>query len=80
MTPKAEFFGRIEDYCLNLLDAKEKQEFERELTTNEELREEVQLHKDIQAAVLEMDVQTLKGTLDEIYLENVVTQTKNGSF
>lgn len=80
MTPKAEFFGRIDDYCLNLLDAKEKQEFERELATNEELREEVQLHKDIQAAVLEMDVQTLKGALDEIYQENVVPQSKNGSF
>lgn len=80
MTPKAEFFGRIEDYCLNLLDAKEKQEFEQELATNEELREEVQLHKDIQAAVLEMDVIDLKGTLDEIHKENVVESPGNGSF
>ncbi len=80
MTPKAEFFGRIEDYCLNLLDANEKQEFERELTTNEELREEVQLHKDIQAAVLELDVQNLKSTLNEIHKENVVTPKENGSF
>ena len=80
MTPKAEFFGRIEDYCLNLLDANEKQEFERELTTNEELREEVQLHKDIQAAVLELDVQNLKVTLNEIHKENVVAQSENGSF
>lgn len=80
MTPKAEFFGRIDDYCLNLLDAKEKQEFERELATNEELREEVQLHKDIQAAVLEVDVNDLKGTLEEIYHENVVTQAKEGAF
>jgi len=80
MTPKAEFFGRIEDYCLNLLDAKEKQEFERELATNEELREEVQLHKDIQDAVLEMDVLDLKGTLEEIHKENLVESPSNGSF
>jgi len=80
MTPKAEFFGRIEDYCLNLLDAKEKQEFERELATNDELREEVQLQKDIQNAVLEMDVIDLKGTLEEIHKENLVEKPSNGSF
>jgi len=80
MTPKAEFFGRIEDYCLNLLDAKEKKEFERELATNEELREEVKLHKDIQDAVLELDVLDLKGTLEEIHQENLVENPSNGSF
>lgn len=80
MTPKAELFGRIEDYCLNLLDAKEKREFERELATNEELREEVQLQKDIQTAILEMDVIDLKGTLEEIHNENVVETPENGSF
>ena len=80
MTPKAEFFGRIEDYCLNLMDANEKREFERELTANEELREEVKLHKDIQSAILELDVQNLKVTLNEIHKENVVPHFENGSF
>ena len=47
MTPKTELFGRIEDYCLELLDAQETREFEKELEFNQDLREEVELHKDI---------------------------------
>ena len=80
MTPKTELFGRIEDYCLNLLDAKEKQDFENELAHNEELREEVKLHKDIQDAVLELDVLALKGSLDKIQKENPVNYSENGTF
>ena len=80
MTPKTELFGRIEDYCLNLMDAREKQEFERELTLNEELREEVQLQKDIQDAILELDVLALKGSLDKIQRENTIVSSDNGTF
>lgn len=80
MTPKTELFGRIEDYCLNLLDAKEKEEFERELTLNEELREEVKLHKEIQDAVLELDVLALKGSLEKIQRENIINDSENGTF
>ncbi len=80
MTPKTELFGRIEDYCLNLLDAREKQEFENELAHNEELREEVKLHKEIQDAVLELDVLALKGSLDKIQRENPTAQDENGTF
>lgn len=80
MTPKNEFFKRIENYCLDLLDAKEKAEFEKELTTNEELREELQLHRDIQNAVVELDVLTLRDTLDEIQKENVIPHPDTGSF
>jgi len=80
MTPKTELFGRIEDYCLNLMDAKEKEEFENELALNEELRNEVKLHQDIQDAVLEMDVLALKGSLEKIQKENPVNYSENGTF
>jgi len=80
MTPKTELFGRIEDYCLNLLDAREKQEFEKELALNEELREEVKLHKEIQDAVLELDVLALKGSLEKIQREIPISQEEKGAF
>ena len=80
MTPKTELFGRIEDYCLNLLDAREKEDFEKELTLNEELRDEVKLHHDIQDAVLELDVIALKASLEKIQRENTLNSFENGSF
>ncbi|WP_321372969.1 tetratricopeptide repeat protein [uncultured Draconibacterium sp.] len=80
MTPKAELFGRIEDYCLELLNNQEREEFEKELELNQELREEVELHKNIQSAVLEMDVLDLKGKLDEIQSNSTKNGKLNGSF
>ena len=68
MTPKAELFGRIEDYCLDLLNNQERKEFEKELELNQELRDEVELHKNIQNAILEVDVLDLKGKLEKIQL------------
>lgn len=80
MTPKAELFGRIEDYCLELLDAQEKLEFEAELELNEELREEVELHKNIQDAITELDVLNLKSKLENIQFESKPTTSTNKSF
>ncbi len=80
MTPKTELFGRIEEYCLELLDAKEKLEFEQELEINEELRAEVELHKNIQAAVTELDILNLRGKLDNILDENKPATSIIGSF
>uniref|UniRef100_UPI00321704F2 tetratricopeptide repeat protein n=1 Tax=uncultured Draconibacterium sp. TaxID=1573823 RepID=UPI00321704F2 len=80
MTPKVELFGRIEDYCLELLDAQERIEFEKELEFNEELRDEVELHKNIQAAITEMDVLDLKSKLENIQSENKPESSINGSF
>ncbi|MCY1722790.1 hypothetical protein OU798_20755 [Prolixibacteraceae bacterium Z1-6] len=80
MTPKAELFGRIEDYCLELLDAQERIEFEKELEFNEELRDEVELHKNIQAAITEMDVLDLKSKLEDIQSKNKPNSSINGSF
>ncbi len=80
MTPRTELFGRIEDYCLDLLDAQEKLEFEQTLKFDQELREEVELHKNIQAAITELDVLYLKGKLEEIDKENKPDTSINGSF
>nr|WP_319509660.1 tetratricopeptide repeat protein [uncultured Draconibacterium sp.] len=80
MTPKAELFGRIEDYCLDLLNNQEREEFEKELELNQELREEVELHKNIQSAVLEMDVLDLKGKLEEIQITSNQNGKLDGSF
>jgi anti-sigma factor RsiW len=80
MTRKANFFGRIDDYCLDLLDPKEREEFDKALANSEELREEVKLHKEIQEAILELDVNKLKTTLEEIYLETKTPKTKNAPF
>ncbi|WP_297089566.1 tetratricopeptide repeat protein [uncultured Draconibacterium sp.] len=80
MTPKAELFGRIEDYCLDLLNNQEREEFENELEFNQELRDEVELHKNIQSAVLEMDVLDLKGKLEEIQTESTQNGKIDGSF
>jgi len=80
MTPKTELFGRIEDYCLDLLDAQEKFEFEQALKFDQELRDEVELHKNIQAAITELDVLDLRGKLVEIDKENNPNTSINGSF
>ena len=75
MIPKAEFFEWIEDYCLKNLGENEKLQFETELKHNRELREEVELFKELQSAMIEEDVINLREQLKEI------TQDKeNGSF
>ncbi|MEN8116889.1 MAG: hypothetical protein ABFS16_07915 [Bacteroidota bacterium] len=79
MTPKAELFGRIEDYCLEQLDAKQKLEFEKELEFNEDLKEEVELQKEIQAAITELDVLNLKDKLSELEKQNKPNGSINGS-
>ncbi|HYQ55996.1 MAG TPA: tetratricopeptide repeat protein [Draconibacterium sp.] len=80
MTPKAELIGRIEDYCLDLLSKQEREEFEKELELNQELRDEVELHKNIQDAVMELDVLDLKGKLEEIQTNSTKNGKVNGSF
>ena len=80
MTPKAELFGRIEDYCLELLDAQERQEFEKYLAIDEELREEVELHRNIQIAVTELDILNLRGKLAAIDNEKQPDTTNEESF
>ena len=65
MIPKTKLFEMIEDYCLDNLDKPEKIEFETELKTNEELSDEVEFEKNLQASVTEEDVLSLKEKLEK---------------
>ncbi|MCD6355399.1 MAG: hypothetical protein J7L95_07605 [Prolixibacteraceae bacterium] len=66
MTPKAEFFEMIEDYCLGQLSEIEKHEFESELGRNSELKDEVNLQLEIQSAITETDVIDLREKLESV--------------
>jgi len=66
MTRKADFFFFFEDFCLKRLSEKEKMEFKVEMLHNDELREETRLHEEIQSAISEKDVLTLRNKLTEI--------------
>ena len=63
MIPKAEFFEWIENYCLEQLSEKEKQEFETELKHNSDLMEELKLHKEIAQAISEKEISNLENKL-----------------
>ncbi len=80
MIPKAEFFEWIEDYCLEQLSKIEKQQFENELNRNSELREEVKLQKDIQLAITEKDVLSLRNKLNEVTKNSEAKAKDNGPF
>jgi tetratricopeptide (TPR) repeat protein len=80
MIPKTEFFEWIEDYCLAQLSKIEKQQFETELKHNSELREELKLQKEIQSAITEKDVTSLREKLNEITQNSKGKVKDNGSF
>jgi tetratricopeptide (TPR) repeat protein len=74
MIPKTKLFELVEDYCLDALSQQEKVEFETELKSNNELREEVKFEKEMQSAIAEKDVLNLREKL-----ETVAKQTRNGN-
>jgi hypothetical protein len=80
MIPKAEFFEWIENYCLEQLTKDEILEFELELQNNNELQDEFKFHKDIQSAITEIDVLSLKQKLEEIAKEQKIGKKENGTF
>ena len=69
MIPKAESFEWIENYCLEQLTKDEILEFELELQNNIELQDEFKFHRDIQSAITETDVLSLKQILEDIAKE-----------
>jgi hypothetical protein len=73
MIPNTEFIEWIENYCQNQLSDNEKLEFENELIHNNELREEYKLQLEIQAAITEKDVLTLREQL-----LTITSQLKSG--
>lgn len=80
MIRKAEFFDWIEDYFLEQLNEGERSEFEAEMQFNDELKEEVNLHKGIQSAIAEKDVLILRGKLEDISKQKDTNGKETGSF
>lgn len=76
MIPKTNFFDLIEDYCLEQLDDDVKLEFEAELIKNPGLRNELNLWRDIQKAVVEKEIISLRNELGKVVQQN----TSNISF
>lgn len=70
MTPKTEFFERIDDYCLGQLSDDLKLEFEKELAQNAALRDEFKLQTDIRNSILEKDIISLREKTRKIALDN----------
>lgn len=70
MTPDSNYFEQIEDYCLGLLSNEAKLQFEAGLKKDAKLRFEVKLRKEIEAAITEQDVLTLRKKLQNVPLEN----------
>lgn len=74
MIPKTKHYDWIEDYLMDRLNHQERKEFETELTGNMELSEEVRFEEEVQSAILEKDVLTLRAKL-----ENVSKLSENGN-
>ncbi len=66
MIRDTEFFDQIEDYCQEQLEQEIKLEFEAELKRNPKLKTEVELWMEIQSAIEEREVLTLRRKLEEV--------------
>lgn len=80
MIPRTEFFEWIEDYCLEQLSEIEKRQFEAELNRNSELRKELELQKEIQSAITEIEVIKLREKLKEVEQSSGEKSKDDGSF
>lgn len=80
MTPKTEFFNRIEDYCQEQLSKELKLEFEKELTQNAALRYELSFQTDIRNSILEKDIISLRGKLAKMTDRTSGKNISNDSF
>ncbi len=69
MTHDEKFFEWIEDYCQDNLPGSEKSEFETELRSNEELREEMMLERELCKAISENDILDLREKLQQVAVE-----------
>jgi tetratricopeptide (TPR) repeat protein len=64
MTRKVNVTEWIDSYLNNQMDPEEKKEFEAEMTANPQLLKEVNLHREIEDALKETDINRLKETLN----------------
>jgi len=80
MIPKTNFFDLIEDYCLGNLEETYKLEFETELKTSALLRSEVELWLEIQSAIEEKEILTLRDNLENVIKLNKPVMSGNEAF
>ena len=80
MTHNTNFFEQIEDYCLDQLNDDLKLVFEAELTTNPELRTELQLWNDIKQAVEEKEILSLRDKLKDVATQNTLDVDGRNTF
>ena len=80
MTRNTDFFDQIEDYCLEQLEGDFKLEFEAELVRNPKLRNELDLWMEIQSAIEEKEILTLRDKLENVAKQNKPVISSNESF
>jgi hypothetical protein len=81
MILNTDFFDQIEDYCQGQLDEILKFRFESELKINPLLRSEMELWMEIQSAIKEKEVLTLRNKLQSVtQQQNAATVSYNDSF
>ena len=80
MIRKKDFFDQIEDYCQEQLEDEFKLEFEAELERNPKLKNELELWKEIQSAIGEKEVLTLRDKLETVAKESKPKTLSNESF
>ena len=80
MTRKTDFFDQIEDYSFDQLEGEIKLEFEAELLKNPELRNELDLWTEIQSAIEEKEILTLRAKLENVATQNKPEVSSNESF
>ena len=80
MIHNTNFFEQIEDYCHEQLNEQTRLEFEAELKRNPELKNELELWKEIQSAIEEKEILTLRDKLENVSKENKPASVSNDSF
>jgi len=80
MIPNTNYFDQIEDYCLGQLEEAFKLEFEAELKINPLLRSEVEFWMEIQSAIEEKEILSLRDKLENVTKQNRPVMSGNESF
>ena len=80
MIPNTNYFDQIEDYCLGQLEEAFKLEFEAELKISPLLRSEVEFWMEIQSAIEEKEILSLRDKLENVTKQNRPVMSGNESF
>ncbi|HWS60860.1 MAG TPA: hypothetical protein VN182_08020, partial [Flavobacterium sp.] len=80
MTRNTNYYEQIEDYCQQQLSPEIKLEFETELASNPELRGEVELWMDIQSALEEKEIISLRDKLKNVTTHEVSKNISANAF